>query len=143
MDPPPPRRPISLRDFDSIVERRIREAQERGDFDDLPGAGKPIPDIDRPHDELWWVRQLLRRENLEVLPDHLALRREAEREVARALAAPTDTAARRIVEALNARIADHNRTATSGPGSDVGQLRVEEILARRRRTAPEDGDGRN
>jgi hypothetical protein len=29
-------------DFDKIVEEMIKQAQERGDFDDLPGKGKPI-----------------------------------------------------------------------------------------------------
>jgi hypothetical protein len=28
------------------------------------GAGKPIPDIDDPYDELWWVRKWVRRERL-------------------------------------------------------------------------------
>lgn len=28
--------------FDKIVEELIKEAQERGDFEDLPGEGKPI-----------------------------------------------------------------------------------------------------
>lgn len=28
--------------LDFIAERRIREAQERGDFDDLPGTGVPL-----------------------------------------------------------------------------------------------------
>lgn len=28
--------------LDAIAERRIREAQARGDFDDLPGAGAPL-----------------------------------------------------------------------------------------------------
>jgi hypothetical protein len=28
--------------LDAIAERRIREAQERGEFDDLPGAGAPL-----------------------------------------------------------------------------------------------------
>ena len=31
--------------LDAIAERRIREAQERGEFDDLPGAGAPL-DLD-------------------------------------------------------------------------------------------------
>ncbi|HSG41697.1 MAG TPA: DUF1992 domain-containing protein [Anaerolineales bacterium] len=28
--------------FDKIVESIIKEAQERGDFEDLPGKGKPV-----------------------------------------------------------------------------------------------------
>lgn len=28
--------------FESWIDRQIREAQERGEFDDLPGAGEPI-----------------------------------------------------------------------------------------------------
>lgn len=28
--------------IDAIAEQRIREAAQRGDFDDLPGAGKPL-----------------------------------------------------------------------------------------------------
>jgi hypothetical protein len=28
--------------FDSIVEKKIREAQEQGKFDNLPGQGKPL-----------------------------------------------------------------------------------------------------
>ena len=32
--------------FSKLVEERIREAQQRGDFDDLPGAGKPLPPDD-------------------------------------------------------------------------------------------------
>jgi hypothetical protein len=50
--------------FQTWVERRIREATERGEFDNLPGAGKPIPDLDKPYDELWWVKEKLRREQL-------------------------------------------------------------------------------
>jgi hypothetical protein len=36
-----PQRP--LKHWESAVERQIREAQERGAFNDLPGAGKPLP----------------------------------------------------------------------------------------------------
>ena len=47
-----------------VAEQRIREAQETGQFDHLPGAGKPLPDINEPVDDLWWVRQWARREGL-------------------------------------------------------------------------------
>ena len=42
--------------FETWVERQIREATERGEFDNLPGAGKPVADLDKPHDELWWIK---------------------------------------------------------------------------------------
>jgi hypothetical protein len=50
--------------FESLADRRIREAMEAGQFDDLPGAGKPIPDLAEPHDELWWVRKWLARNDV-------------------------------------------------------------------------------
>ena len=125
------RRELSMREYETVMERRIREAEARGDFDNLPGAGKPIPGLDRPHDELWWVRQMLKREDIAFLPGHLQLRRDAERAIERALAAPTEAAARRIVTELNEKIAAHNRTATSGPGSDLSEIDVDEVLRRR------------
>jgi hypothetical protein len=43
------------------VERAIRFAMEAGEFDDLPGEGKPIPGVGQVDDDLWWVRGWLRR----------------------------------------------------------------------------------
>jgi hypothetical protein len=54
--------------FDTLAEQRIREAQAAGEFDNLPGFGRPIPGIDEPHDELWWVKDKLKREQLSLLP---------------------------------------------------------------------------
>jgi Domain of unknown function (DUF1992) len=39
--------------WESWIDRQVREAEERGEFDDLPGAGRPIPGLDKPFDELW------------------------------------------------------------------------------------------
>jgi hypothetical protein len=50
--------------FPHVTEKLIQAAQERGEFDGLPGAGKPIPDLDQPYDECWWVRKWLEREDL-------------------------------------------------------------------------------
>jgi hypothetical protein len=51
---------------ESLIERRIREAMERGEFDDLPGAGKPIADLDQPEDELSWLRRWMKREGIDL-----------------------------------------------------------------------------
>ncbi|MCZ7645852.1 MAG: DUF1992 domain-containing protein [Planctomycetota bacterium] len=55
-----------------IAERRIQEALKSGAFENLPGAGKPIPDLDQPYDELWWLKKLLKREELTGLPREAA-----------------------------------------------------------------------
>jgi hypothetical protein len=51
---------------ESLIERRIREAIERGELDNLPGAGKPIADLDVPEDELSWLRRWMKREGLDL-----------------------------------------------------------------------------
>jgi hypothetical protein len=62
--------------WESAIDKQIREAQARGDFDNLPGTGKPLPDIDQPYDENWWVKNLLQRENEPTLNALLALKRK-------------------------------------------------------------------
>jgi hypothetical protein len=61
----------------SAVEASIQVAIRRGDFDDLPGAGKPLEGLDKPHDPDWWIRQKIERENLTGLaPPAIQLRGE-------------------------------------------------------------------
>lgn len=47
-----------------VAEHKIRSAIEAGEFDRLPGRGKPSPLIDEPYDPFWWVRSKLRAEQL-------------------------------------------------------------------------------
>jgi Domain of unknown function (DUF1992) len=115
--------------FQSWVERQIQEAMERGEFDNLPGAGKPIADLDKPHDELWWVKDKLRRENLSYLPATLALRKEAEDALAAAMGARSEAQVRRILAAINRKIVDGNRKAASGPPLNLMPFDVERVVA--------------
>lgn len=55
---------LTRRAIQLISENRIQQAIEEGQFDNLPGTGKPIPDIDEPYDPMWWVKQWVRREKL-------------------------------------------------------------------------------
>lgn len=50
-----------LEPHESFVERAIREAIERGEFDELPGIGKPIPGAGTPDTEGWWIRRWVQR----------------------------------------------------------------------------------
>jgi hypothetical protein len=47
-----------------VAENKIRAAIEAGDFDRLPGLGKPSRLVDEPYDPFWWVRSKLRAEQL-------------------------------------------------------------------------------
>jgi hypothetical protein len=116
--------------FEAWVERQIREATERGEFDDLPGAGKPIPDLDEPHDELWWVKRKLRRENFSYLPPTIALRKEAEEALEAAAQAATESEVREIVAAINRRIVDGNRKAASGPPLNLTPFDADRVVQR-------------
>jgi Domain of unknown function (DUF1992) len=124
--------------FETWVERQIREATERGEFDNLPGAGKPIADLDKPHDELWWVKQKLRRENLSYLPPTIALRKEAEDTLLAASQAASEAQVRRIVADINRKILDGNRKAASGPPLNLMPFDVERVVRtwRERRAPP-------
>ena len=123
--------------FETWVERQIREATERGEFDNLPGAGKPIADLDRPH-ELWWVKQKLRRENLSYLPPTIALRKEAEDALLAASQAGSEAQVRRIVADINRKILEGNRKAASGPPLNLMPFDAERVVRtwRERRAPP-------
>jgi hypothetical protein len=114
--------------WETWIDRQIREGMERGDFDGLPGHGKPIGDIDRPHDELWWVRDKLRREGVSYLPPTLALRKDVEDARAAIATARSEAEVRGIVEQINERIRMTNRQATSGPPSNLMPLDVERTV---------------
>ena len=45
--------------WESWIEAQIRVAMEQGAFDNLPGAGKPLPNLDQ-YDPLWWAGESAR-----------------------------------------------------------------------------------
>ena len=116
--------------FETWVERQIREAEERGELRDLPGAGRPLADLDEPHDELWWVRRKLRREGLSYLPPSLVLRKEAEDALMAADRARSEGEVRTIIAAINEKIRRANRLPIEGPPHNLVPYDVERIVAR-------------
>ncbi|HZU71781.1 MAG TPA: DUF1992 domain-containing protein [Acidimicrobiales bacterium] len=113
----------------SWIDRQIEKARQRGDFDDLPGSGRPIADLDQPHDEMWWVKRKLRDEGVSFLPPTLAIRKDLQDTLARLGSIATEAEARRALEELNTRIRKVNRTATDGPPSSTMPVDVEAVLA--------------
>ncbi|MFG2497299.1 DUF1992 domain-containing protein [Streptomyces sp. NPDC048441] len=113
--------------FESWIDKQIREAEERGDFATLPGRGKPLPDgLDAPYDEQWWVKQKMAREGLSYLPPTLALRKEAEDVLAAVPDAPSERAARQLVTDLNEKIRESLRRPPPGPPLGLKPFDVDE-----------------
>lgn len=111
------------------VERQIREAQERGAFDDLPGAGKPLPR--RTGDVMEWVAEKLRAENSDttsLLPPSLALRKEIEDLPTRLAKVRSEAKVREIVADLNRRIRQEILIPRAGPPLLVRPVDVEEAV---------------
>jgi transglutaminase-like putative cysteine protease len=116
--------------WESWVDQQIREAAERGEFDELPGHGKPLPDLDRPRDELWWVRKKLQREKVSYSPPAISLRREVDEALERIAAATTEARVRELATAINDRIRYVNSHTISGPPTSVAVLDVEALVRR-------------
>lgn len=114
----------------------------RGEFDRLPGTGKPIDGLDGPHDELWWVKDKLRREELAALPPSLAVRRDRD-DLLRALPTlATERAVREAVHELNERIRRLNRYGSpSGPPTSLMPQDVDAIVAQWRELTGDQPDG--
>ncbi|WP_371617656.1 DUF1992 domain-containing protein [Streptomyces sp. NBC_00454] len=125
--------------FESFVDRQIRQAAERGEFEELPGFGKPLASLDAPYDELWWIKGKLHGEGFAVLPPALALRKEAEdaREAVRA--ARTERQVREILTEVNDKIRAALRRPPQGPPLNLTEFDVEAVLAEWR----EERDGRD
>jgi len=96
---------------DTVVDQAIR----RGEFDDLPLQGKPIPGLRGTHDPDWWLKNLVEREQITgILPaaqlrqDDAALDETLDRE-------HEEARVRRVVEDFNARVIDARRQLLGGP----------------------------
>jgi hypothetical protein len=121
------------------VELQIQQAMARGDFDDLPGTGKPLRLPDR-HDPDWWVKQLIEREKIQVAPPAIALRREDAELDATLDREAREEGVRRVVDDFNRRVIEARRQLQGGPPviTKTRDLDAEVEAWRARRTARRD-----
>ena len=96
-----------------MSDRIIREAMDRGEFDDLPGAGKPLPGAGRPYDPDWWIKSFLDRERSR--DEQRAAYEQIEARLGALWRLGSEDAVRRAVSRLNVDISE----------LDVGDHRLE------------------
>lgn len=129
------RKPAGM-SFTSWIDQQISEAAERGAFDNLPGAGKPLPKHN-DHTEAWLI-DWVRREGgttEEMLPTPLKLRKQSARlaETVHELRSEQDV--REAVAELNERIMQW-RKLPLGPPIFVPLVDEEKMVASWRDAQP-------
>ncbi len=100
----------------AFVETSIQQAIRRGEFDGLPGAGKPLPDLGGSHDPDWWIRRKIETEQLTGLgPPALTLRVEHAEIAQRMDAIAHEADVREALEDFNRRVIEARRQLLGGP----------------------------
>jgi hypothetical protein len=124
--------------FASWIDQQINEAAERGAFDNLPGAGKPLPKRGAADDGQAWLRDYLRREGVsadDLLPTPLRLRKEVERLTGTVPDLRSEQEVREVVKGLNQRILQWRRIP-EGPPVYLPLVDEETMVARWREAQP-------
>ena len=112
----------------SLAEKRIREAEAAGEFENLPGFGKPIPGIDEPYDENWWVKEKLKQERISALPPALEIALDKERTLAAVAKLTSEAEVRQQLAALNERIRRAHFSCTWGPSCNTVPVEIESFV---------------
>jgi len=100
----------------AYVEVAIQQAIRRGEFDNLPGAGKPLPGLTDRHDPDWWIRRKIESEKLTGLgPPALRLRVESSELSERLDELAREEDVREFVEDFNRRVVEARRQLLGGP----------------------------
>jgi hypothetical protein len=115
-DQPPDPRPASMAARGAFADELVRQAMLRGEFDDLPLTGKPIPGLTGRHDPDWWLKAFIEREQITgVLPEALQLRKDDAGLDDRLDREHLEERVRESVEEFNARIVEARRQLLGGP----------------------------
>jgi hypothetical protein len=130
-----PRRKPPPMSFTSWIDQQVADAERRGVFDDLPGAGKPLnlrPGAADGDYGQAWLRDYARREGVpgeEMLPTPLRLRREIERLAETAGEFRSEQEVREAAADLNRRIVEWRRIPV-GPPVHVRLVNADDLVAR-------------
>jgi hypothetical protein len=117
--------------FESWVDRQIRQAKERGEFDDLPGAGRPLPGAGTVDDENWWLRGYLERQGATdaLVPPAIRLRKELDELPDTVRRLRSEQQVRSLVDAINERVEEVWRGPASGPPVRLGKVDPDAMVA--------------
>jgi len=117
-----------LTGFEKIVEERIRQAQKKGEFDNLSGAGKPLKFEDDSYimEELRLAYKILK--NADCIPPEIELKKEINH-MEDLLAKMDDTAEKyRTIKKLNFLIMKLNSLRNTSITHEIPQRYMSDII---------------
>jgi hypothetical protein len=118
--------------LDRLIEQQITAAMERGEFDDLPGRGRPLHDLDTQRSQGWFAEQMVRREHSRTRHERTQVE-IGERRIAFWRASSLDELRERVV-AANRHIAETNLLLE--PEDRFALFDFSEVIATWRRVRP-------
>ena len=101
--------------YEKIVEQRIKEAMENGEFENLPGKGKPIPIEDDSHvpEDLRLAYKLLK--NADCLPPELLEKKEILQMEDMLASVPDEKERYKLIKKINFKIMKLNVMGRKSP----------------------------
>ena len=119
--------PVYVR-FSKIVETRIKEAQERGDFDNLPGYGKPINIEDDSHvpEDMRLAHKILK--NADCIPPELQLRKDIRQMEDMLDNIPDEKEKYRQIKKINFKIMQLNMMGKGSPLMEETEIYYKKLL---------------
>ena len=120
-----------------IIEQKIREAQTRGDFDNLPGRGKPVEIEDDRHipEDLRMAYKILK--NANCVPPELALKKQIEK-MEDMLAGLSDEREKYLhIKKINFKITQLNMLRKTSPLLEDTEIYYKKVVDKLDRKKPE------
>jgi hypothetical protein len=121
---------MTVEERSRYVDVVVDQAMRRGEFDNLPLQGKPIPGLTGTHDPDWWIKGLIERENITGLLPSAQLRKDAAELDDKLDLEAMEVRVREIVTDFNARVVDARRQLQGGPPVVTPTRDVDEEVAR-------------
>ena len=114
--------------YEKIVEQRIKEAMEQGEFDNLPGKGRPIPLEDDSHvpEDLRLAYKVLR--NADCLPPELLGKTEIRQMEDMLATVPDEKERYKLIKKINFKIMKLNVMGKKSPLLEEKQIYYKKLI---------------
>ncbi len=114
--------------YEKIVEQRIKEAMEKGEFDDLPGKGKPLPLEDDSHvpEDLRLAYKVLK--NADCLPPELLEKKEILQMEDMLAKIPDEKERYKLIKKINFKIMKLNEMGRKSPLLEENQIYFKKLI---------------